>query len=47
MLDAIDKDLLKAVADLEDIPKKVQKEIAFHLAEKMIDVVKTALEPKS
>jgi ATP-dependent Lon protease len=30
--------------DLEDIPKKVQKEIKFHFAEKMIDVLKLALD---
>jgi len=30
--------------DLQDIPKKVQKEIDFHFTEKMIDVVKIALE---
>lgn len=30
--------------DLEDIPKKVQKEIKFHFAEKMMDVLKLALE---
>jgi ATP-dependent Lon protease len=29
--------------DLEDIPKKVQKEITFHFAEKMRDVLKLAL----
>jgi ATP-dependent Lon protease len=29
--------------DLEDIPKKVQKEITFHFADKMMDVLKTAL----
>ncbi len=29
--------------DLEDIPKKVQKEIAFHFADKMMDVLKIAL----
>ncbi len=32
------------VKDLEDIPKKVQKEITFHFVEKMLDVVKLALE---
>jgi ATP-dependent Lon protease len=30
--------------DLEDIPKKVQKEIRFHFVDKMMDVVKIALE---
>jgi ATP-dependent Lon protease len=30
--------------DLEDIPKKVQKEIAFHFVERMQDVLKLALE---
>jgi ATP-dependent Lon protease len=30
--------------DLEDIPKKVQKEIAFHFVDKMTDVLKLALE---
>jgi len=30
--------------DLEDIPKKVQKEITFHFAEKMMDVLKLALD---
>jgi len=30
--------------DLEDIPKKVQKEIKFHFAEKMMDVLKLALD---
>jgi len=30
--------------DLEDIPKKVQKEIHFHFVDKMLDVVKIALE---
>jgi ATP-dependent Lon protease len=30
--------------DLEDIPKKVQKEIKFHFPEKMLDVLKIALE---
>ena len=29
--------------DLEDIPKKVQKEITFHFADKMMDVLKIAL----
>jgi ATP-dependent Lon protease len=29
--------------DMEDIPKKVQKEIAFHFEEKMLNVVKLAL----
>ena len=30
--------------DLDDIPKKVQKDITFHFAEKMLDVLKLALE---
>jgi ATP-dependent Lon protease len=30
--------------DLEDIPKKVQKEIRFHFVDKMTDVLKLALE---
>jgi ATP-dependent Lon protease len=30
--------------DLEDIPKKVQKDITFHFADKMTDVLKLALE---
>jgi ATP-dependent Lon protease len=30
--------------DLEDIPKKVQKEIAFHFVDRMQDVLKLALE---
>jgi ATP-dependent Lon protease len=30
--------------DLEDIPKKVQKDISFHFADKMTDVLKLALE---
>jgi ATP-dependent Lon protease len=30
--------------DLEDIPKKVQKEITFHFAQKMMDVLKIALD---
>ena len=30
--------------DLEDIPKKVQKEIKFHFAEKMMDVLKLAMD---
>ncbi len=30
--------------DLEDIPKKVQKEIRFHFVDKMTDVLKIALE---
>ncbi|MFC1886145.1 endopeptidase La [Thermodesulfobacteriota bacterium] len=29
--------------DLQDIPKKIQKEIQFHFAEKMMDVVKLAI----
>ncbi len=32
--------------DLEDIPKKVQKEITFHFVEKMMDVLKIALDKK-
>jgi ATP-dependent Lon protease len=32
--------------DLEDIPKKVQKEIEFHFADRMIDVLKIALDGK-
>jgi ATP-dependent Lon protease len=31
--------------DLEDIPKKVQKEIEFHFMDRMMDVLKLALEP--
>jgi ATP-dependent Lon protease len=30
--------------DLEDIPKKVQREIQFHFTEKMMDVLKLAIE---
>jgi ATP-dependent Lon protease len=30
--------------DIEDIPKKVQKEIAFHFVDRMLDVLKLALE---
>ena len=30
--------------DLEDIPKKVQKEISFHYVDRMLDVLKLALE---
>ena len=30
--------------DLDDIPKKVQKEIKFHFVEKMMDVLKIALD---
>jgi ATP-dependent Lon protease len=30
--------------DIEDIPKKVQKEIRFHFVDKMTDVLKIALE---
>ncbi len=30
--------------DLEDIPKKVQKEITFHFVDRMLDVLKLALE---
>ncbi|MEJ5358734.1 MAG: endopeptidase La [Desulfobacterales bacterium] len=33
--------------DLEDIPKKVQKEIRFHFVERMSDVLRLALEKKS
>ena len=29
--------------DLEDIPKKVQKEIEFHYVDKMLDVIKIAI----
>ncbi len=32
--------------DLEDIPKKVQKDIQFHFADKMLAVLDLALEPK-
>jgi ATP-dependent Lon protease len=32
--------------DLEDIPKKVEKDIQFHFAEKMQDVLTLALENK-
>jgi len=32
--------------DLEDIPKKVQKEIEFHFAEKMMDVLEIAFDNK-
>ena len=32
--------------DLEDIPKKVLKDISFHFPEKMLDVVKIALNTK-
>ena len=32
--------------DLEDIPKKVQREIAFHFADRMLDVLKIALDGK-
>jgi len=32
--------------DLEDIPKKVQKDIEFHFVEKMMDVLEIALENK-
>jgi ATP-dependent Lon protease len=31
--------------DIEDIPKKVQKEIEFHFMDRMMDVLKLALEP--
>jgi ATP-dependent Lon protease len=30
--------------DLEEIPKKIQKDIQFHFVEKMMDVIKLALE---
>ncbi len=30
--------------DLEEIPKKIQKEIQFHFVDKMLDVIKLALE---
>jgi ATP-dependent Lon protease len=30
--------------DLEDIPKKIQKEIQFHFVDRMLDVLKLALE---
>jgi len=30
--------------DLEEIPKKVQKEITFHFVDRMTDVLKLALE---
>ncbi|MFP4033554.1 MAG: S16 family serine protease, partial [Desulfococcaceae bacterium] len=30
--------------DLEDIPKKVQKEVEFHFLDKMMDVLSLALE---
>lgn len=30
--------------DLEDIPKKIQREITFHFPDKMMDVIKAALE---
>jgi ATP-dependent Lon protease len=32
--------------DLEDIPKKVRKEIAFHFVDKMLDVLKIALSQR-
>jgi ATP-dependent Lon protease len=32
--------------DLEDIPKKVQREITFHFVDKMMDVLKMALDNK-
>jgi ATP-dependent Lon protease len=32
--------------DLEDIPKKVEKDIQFHFVDKMLDVLKLALENK-
>jgi ATP-dependent Lon protease len=30
--------------DLEDVPAKVRREITFHFAEEMLDVLKIALE---
>jgi ATP-dependent Lon protease len=30
--------------DLEDIPKKILKEIQFHFVDRMLDVLKLALE---
>jgi ATP-dependent Lon protease len=30
--------------DLEEIPKKIQKDIQFHFVEKMMDVIRLALE---
>jgi ATP-dependent Lon protease len=30
--------------DLEEIPKKIKKDIQFHFVEKMMDVIKLALE---
>jgi len=30
--------------DLEDIPKKIQKDIEFHFVDRMLDVLKLALE---
>jgi len=32
--------------DLEDIPKKVEKDIQFHFVDKMLDVLEFALENK-
>jgi len=32
--------------DIEDIPKNVQKDIRFHFVNKMLDVLKIALENK-
>ena len=32
--------------DLEDIPKNVEKDIRFHFVDKMMDVLKIALEQK-
>jgi ATP-dependent Lon protease len=32
--------------DLEDIPKKVEKDIRFHFVDKMLDVIALALENK-
>jgi ATP-dependent Lon protease len=32
--------------DLEDIPQKVKKDIRFHFVDKMMDVLKIALEKK-
>ena len=33
--------------DLEDIPKKIQKEITFHFVDKMLEVLKLAIENHS
>jgi ATP-dependent Lon protease len=32
--------------DLEDIPKKVEKDIKFHFVDKMLDVINVALKNK-